>query len=126
MLIRINGIPCGRKRKTRGDMSSPSKWKEAVIAQTASKTKIDYPCEIKVEFIIQHNQCPKDRPFGPDVDNLLKVFLDILQETILEDDNLVIKLSAAKRVHFPYEKPGVILNVTQYDVGAEPASDFQK
>ncbi len=90
-------------------------WRKAIIEQTKHIDKINYPCSVEVEFILQENQHPKDRQYGPDVDNLLKPFLDKLKETVLNDDSQVFKVVATKRVRRPGEQTGAIVIIEKYD-----------
>ena len=78
------GIPYG-KRKGRGDVGAPAKWAEAVVRQTRRLPKVDGPCMLRVTFLLPPDKFPADLPFGMDLDNLLKGFLDPLGETVFKN-----------------------------------------
>ena len=97
--VKIEGIPYG-KNKTRGDTDAPKKWSEAVIEQTKDLPKIKEACIVNLIFLLPQNKFPRDFPFGPDMDNLLKRFFDALNETIFSEaegkDSCVISLNTTK------------------------------
>lgn len=119
MKITIDGVPI------RGDKyQGLTKWKQAIINQTKDIKRIDYPCCAKIDFILQENQHPTDRPHGPDLDNLLKPLLDGLQKTILDDDSLIYGINVTKRAKRPHEKTGAVISIKKFKTRA--ASHFQK
>ena len=79
--ILIKGIPYG-KAKRRGVIEAPDKWSEVVKQQTSNLPKVKEACIMKVTFLLPMDKFPTDFPYGPDLDNLLKRFLDALNETI--------------------------------------------
>lgn len=93
----ISGVPYCRS-KNRGDLSAPKVWTEQVMAGCAHFPKVSSACEVEVEFVLPTDKFPKDFPHGPDLDNLLKRFLDAVQGSgALENDSLIVKLTASKR-----------------------------
>jgi hypothetical protein len=44
--------------------------------------RISEVCILKVTFLLPPDKYPKNLPYGPDLDNLLKRFLDLLNETV--------------------------------------------
>ncbi|MFC1540540.1 RusA family crossover junction endodeoxyribonuclease [Candidatus Margulisiibacteriota bacterium] len=110
----VIGIPYAKK-KVRGYVKGPKDWATAILKQTKGLKVIDYPCIFEVRFILLANKFPSDLPFGPDLDNLLKHFLDCLQKTCLENDSLIIKLIASKSKIRKNEKPGAKVMVRSRD-----------
>ena len=80
--LKISGIPFG-KIKSRGDKNAPKKWSQNIIEKTKLLPKVKEACILKVTFLLPPNKFPKDFPYGPDLDNLIKRFNDALNETIL-------------------------------------------
>ena len=97
--LKILGIPYGQS-KTRGDTSAPEKWTQAVIDQTKHLAKVKEACILRITFLLPPNKFPPDFPYGPDLDNLIKRFLDALNETIFSEaegkDSCVIEMSVIK------------------------------
>src|SRR5437867_2981268 len=79
--IKIDGIPYSAN-KVVGDLDAPDRWKQAVINQTNRLPKVTEACILKVTFLLPPNKFQKDFPYGSDLDNLLKLFLDALNETV--------------------------------------------
>jgi len=96
---KILGVPYG-KTKTRGDISAPDKWTQAIIDQTKHLMKVTDACILRVTFLLPPNKFPADFPYGPDLDNLIKCFCDALNETIFSEtqgkDSCVIEMSVIK------------------------------
>ena len=111
---KISGIPYA-KFKTGGRIDAPKQWTEQIIEQTKDLPKVQEACILKVTFLLPPDKFPTDLPYGPDLDNLLKRFMDALNETIFKDtqgkDSCVISLNVMKtRVESP-EEAGAILEV---------------
>lgn len=110
----ISGIPYGRN-KNRGDIQAPKKWTEAVIVQTMSLPKITEACILRVTFLLPPNKFPKDLPYGPDLDNLMKRFSDALNETIFSDtegkDSCIVEMSIMKTKVDSEAEAGALLEV---------------
>jgi Holliday junction resolvase RusA-like endonuclease len=96
---KISGVPYG-KSKTRGDTEAPKKWTQSVIDQTKHLPKVTEACILRVTFLLPPNKFPKDLPYGPDLDNLMKRFSDALNQTIFINtegkDSCVIEMSVMK------------------------------
>ena len=111
----IEGIPYP-KIKTRGDVQAPSRWSAAVKSATQYLPKVSGRVSMNVKFILPADKYPSDHPYGPDLDNLLKRFLDALGRTVLSKaegkDGAVVKLTVSKRKAREGEATGVrmILN----------------
>jgi Holliday junction resolvase RusA-like endonuclease len=71
---------------------------------------IHRPCELQVEFILPLDKFPTDYPYGMDLDNLLKRFLDALEGTIfrqsLGKDSIIVAVHARKRRVGPRDATG--------------------
>ena len=96
MKFEIKGIAYG-KNKRLGNLLAPKVWKEEIVKQTSHLPKVEYPCEMIIEFLLPQDKFPSDFPYGPDLDNLLKCFLDALERTILKNDSLIAKVIASKK-----------------------------
>jgi hypothetical protein len=111
---KIVGVPYGQN-KTKGRVDALPVWTQAVIDQTKRLPKIKNACVLRVTFLLPRNKFPSDLPYGSDLDNLLKRFLDALNQTVFSDtqgkDSCIISLSATKaRVEFETEA-GALLEV---------------
>jgi Holliday junction resolvase RusA-like endonuclease len=117
--IFIKGIPYG-KSKTRGDIEAPSRWSEAVKMQTEKLPKVKEACILKVTFLLPADKFPTDFRYGPDLDNLLKRFLDALNETIFSEapgkDSCIISMNVTKVKVSNTEDAGVQLEVLPVSV----------
>src|SRR5947209_3361846 len=80
----IKGVPYS-KQKARGNREAPEKWSSEVVRQTSDLPKIMDACLMKVTFLLPPDKYPRDMPYGPDLDNLLKRLLDALKRTILSE-----------------------------------------
>jgi Holliday junction resolvase RusA-like endonuclease len=111
---KISGLPYP-KTKTKGQLQAPQQWTDAIIQQTKDLPKVQEACILKVTFLLPPDKFPTDLPYGPDLDNLLKRFLDALKETVLKDtlgqDSCIISLSAIKTKVESQEEAGAILEV---------------
>ena len=103
----IKGVPyC--KSKNRGDTTAPVLWTAQVMVGCKSIPKQDQPCELDVDFVLPEDKYPPDFPHGPDLDNLLKRLLDAIQDSgVLQNDSLIIRLTATKRKAAKDEATGV-------------------
>jgi Holliday junction resolvase RusA-like endonuclease len=115
----IKGIPYG-KSKARGDIGAPSRWTESVKQQTYHLPKVKEACILKLTFLLPTDKFPKDFPYGPDLDNLLKRFLDALNETIFSEasgkDSCIISMNVTKVKVSNSENAGVQLEVLPVSV----------
>src|SRR6266478_1177425 len=97
--VRIKGIPYS-KSKHRGAVEAPAAWTTTVRQATRGLPKIKEACILKITFMLPANKFPPNFPFGPDLDNLLKRFLDALNETVFSDargkDSCIISLHLMK------------------------------
>lgn len=95
----IKGVPFGKFKK-RGDVAAPRRWAEEITRQTEALPRVRDACILKVTFLLPRQSYPRDHPYGPDLDNLLKLFLDALKESVLSEapgqDGCVVAISIMK------------------------------
>lgn len=119
ILRKIKGIPYGMN-KTRGDMLAPQLWTQAIINQTADLPRVSEACILRVTFFLPADKFPSDFPYGPDLDNLLKRFLDALNTTIFcnskGNDSCVISMHAAKTKTDELNDSGAFLEILPVSV----------
>jgi len=119
IFLKISGIPYG-KAKSRGDINAPKTWSQAVTDQTKYLPKIQEACIMKLTFLLPPNKFPIDFPFGPDLDNLLKRFLDGLNETIFSEtpgkDSCIISMTVSKAKVESDEEAGVLIEILPVSV----------
>jgi Holliday junction resolvase RusA-like endonuclease len=117
--VRINGVPYSAD-KVIGDLDAPSRWTMAITSQTKELPKISAACILKVTFLLPPNKFPKDFPYGSDLDNLLKLFLDALNETVFSEakgnDSCIISLIASKARVARDDDAGALLEILPVDV----------
>lgn len=119
MILRIDefikGIPYS-KDKVKGNVKAAEKWTHVVEHATKNLPKVKGRISMSVKFVLPADKYPADHPHGPDLDNLLKRFLDALGRTVLSKaegkDGAVVKLTVSKRKAREGEATGVrmILN----------------
>jgi Holliday junction resolvase RusA-like endonuclease len=99
--IRVRGTPYGQTKVT-GNVQGLNEWTEAIVAKTARLKKVTGPCLLRVTFKLPPVKFSEANPFGTDLDNLLKRFLDALARTVLSEapgkDACVVSLEATKVV----------------------------
>jgi Holliday junction resolvase RusA-like endonuclease len=117
--IKISGVPYS-KLKSRGDRSALERWNDAVRTQTCHLPRISEACILKVTFLLPPDKYPKNFPYGPDLDNLLKRFLDLLNETIFCDasgcDSCIVSIHAMKTRVETIEEAGANLEILPVSV----------
>ena len=95
----IKGVPYCRN-KSRGNKGAADVWSEQVKLQTAGLPRVKHACSVKVTFLLPPDKFPSDFPYGPDLDNLLKRFMDALNHTIFSEthggDSCVVMLNVMK------------------------------
>ena len=110
----IRGVPYSRN-KSRGDRKAPARWRASVIEQTRHLPRVTDACVLKVTFLLPPDKFPSDLPYGSDLDNLLKLLLDALNETIFTEakgrDSCVVSLAAMKAAVPSNEDAGVHLEI---------------
>jgi hypothetical protein len=55
----IPGVPYARN-ETRGNLSAPSEWIQAVINHTADLPKIREACQLRIAYLLPRAHIPKD------------------------------------------------------------------
>ena len=110
----INGVPYGMQ-KARGDIQAPARWTARIIEATQSLPRVKEACVMKITFLLPPDKYPADLPFGPDIDNLLKRFLDALNQTIFFEakgkDSCVVAITAMKTRVASSQEAGVHFEV---------------
>lgn len=117
--VLIKGVPYSQV-KSRGKTEAAQEWTDAVIEQTRHLPRVSDACLLKVTFLLPPDKFPTDFPYGPDLDNLLKRFLDALGQTLFSatagGDSCIVSIHALKtRVDSP-EKAGAHLEVLPFTV----------
>ena len=115
----IRGIPYGHNKK-RGNLNAPAEWFKCVESQTAKLPRVKEACALKVTFLLPPDKFPEDFPYGPDLDNLLKRFMDALNLTIFSEtpgkDSCVVILTVMKTKVAAKKEAGVHLEVLPISV----------
>ena len=117
--LEINGIPYG-KDKNRGKISAPAEWTREIIRQTEYLPKVKNACIMKVTFLLPPDKYPRNLPFGSDLDNLLKRFLDALNNTIFSNtngkDSCVVSMCVSKTKVDSNKQAGALLEIIPVSV----------
>ncbi len=96
---KISGVPYSRS-KTRGRVDAPAEWSRVVREQTKDLPRVREACILRITFLLPPDKFPKDLPYGSDLDNLLKRFMDALNKTIFKKtaggDSCVVCLNVMK------------------------------
>ena len=115
----VPGVPYGQD-KSRGDITAPKRWTDAVVSHTKDLPRIEHACILKVTFLLPPDKFPTDLPYGPDVDNLLKRFMDALSQTIFSKtpgkDSCVVSLNVTKARAESLKSSGVHFEILPVDV----------
>jgi Holliday junction resolvase RusA-like endonuclease len=95
----INGVPYSQA-KSRGDKEAPQRWTGAIVAQTRGLPCVKEACLVKITFLLPPDKFPVDFPYGPDLDNLLKRFMDALNGTVFREakgnDSCIVSMTVIK------------------------------
>lgn len=115
----IRGVPYAQD-KVIGNLQAPKEWSEQIKKQTQDLPRVREACTLKVTFLLPPDKYPKDYPYGPDLDNLLKRLLDGLNETIFSEaqghDSCVVLLYAMKTKVVSYAESGAHIEVLPVNV----------
>ena len=115
----ISGVPYSRN-KTRGNIRAADVWSERVRTQTAALPRVREACALKVTFLLPPDKYPSDFPYGPDLDNLLKRFMDALNSTVFSEthggDSCVVMLTVLKTRVSSTEEAGAHLEILPVSV----------
>jgi len=114
--IRIRGVPYPQGTSPR-NTEARLRWTEAVVERTKGLPKVTGPCLLRVTFRLPENKFHDKNPFGTDIDNLLKRFLDALSKTVFLDapgkDACVVSLEATKVIVVNPNEAGVDGEIVQ-------------
>jgi len=115
----IRGVPYARD-KVMGNLQAPKNWSEQIKIQTQNLPRVREACALKVTFLLPPDKYPKDYPYGPDLDNLLKRLLDGLNETVFSEakghDSCVVLLHVMKTKVASYAESGAHIEVLPVSV----------
>ena len=104
----------------RGNKDAARKWTNDVIEQTEELPVIEAACILKITFLLPPDKFPKDFRYGPDLDNLLKRFLDALGQTIFKSshggDSCIISVQASKARVASKEEAGAMVEIIPMSV----------
>jgi hypothetical protein len=110
----IVGIPYARN-KTRGNLNAPKEWTNAVIQQTQGLQKITEACLLRITYLLPRSHIPADYPFGTDLDNLNKRFLDGLCKTVFSEakgkDSCVVAMETMKVIVDSKDEAGAHIEI---------------
>jgi len=92
---RVAGSPYARSRKA-GSQS----WVQSIVEATGHLPKVTGPCLLRLTFMLGPDKYDDQAPFGPDLDNLAKRFIDVLKHTVLAEapgsDGCIVGIEAFK------------------------------
>ncbi len=119
--VMIRGVPYAQM-KARGDMDAPQRWSDAIIEQTRGLPCVTEACLVKITFLLPPDKFPTDFPYGPDLDNLLKRFMDALNETVFSEakgkDSCIVSMTVLKTRVASREEAGADLEVMPVSLAA--------
>jgi Holliday junction resolvase RusA-like endonuclease len=97
--FRVRGVPYPKLKAT-GNVNGRQLWTDKVIEKTLGLRKVTGPCLLRVTFKLPSEKFNEKNPFGTDLDNLLKRFLDALSKTVFSDapnqDACIVSIEATK------------------------------
>ena len=97
--IRVRGVPYPKLKAT-GNVNGRQLWTDKIVEKTAGLRKVTGPCLLRVTFKLPSEKFNGKNPYGTDLDNLLKRFLDALSQTVLSEapnqDACIVSLEATK------------------------------
>jgi Holliday junction resolvase RusA-like endonuclease len=97
--FKVRGVPYPHLKVT-GNVEGRLKWTQAIVTKTSTLQKIKGPCLVRVTFRLSREKFHEVSPYGADIDNLLKRFLDALAQTVFSEapgkDACVVAVEAAK------------------------------
>jgi hypothetical protein len=110
----IKGIPYARN-KSRGNLQAPREWTAAVVAHTAGLPKVRDACLLRITYLLPRSHIPTNFPFGTDLDNLNKRFLDGLCQTVFSEamgkDSCVVAMETMKVIVESKDEAGAHVEV---------------
>jgi Holliday junction resolvase RusA-like endonuclease len=114
VLIKGGAYP---SKKPRGNTAAQREWKKHIIKATRNLQKVKGPCEAVMYFSLPGDRFPDDLPWGTDLDNLAKLVLDSLNETVFREapgkDSCVVSLSIYKTKAPTPDEVGIYLSVRE-------------
>lgn len=111
----IPGIPYGWSSVSRLRKRQPVRqWKRAIAAKTARGPRAACPCLVRITYQLPLSKFADAALCGPDLDNLTKLFLDEMKQTIFSkpaDDSFIVVLEIAKTKTKAEKKVGASVEV---------------
>ncbi len=121
--FKIRGIPYPHIKVT-GNVEGRNKWTQTIVDKTSTLQKIKGPCLVRVTFRLSREKFHAVSPFGADIDNLLKRFLDALSRTVFSEapgkDACVVAVEAAKVLVTNPSESGVDGEIIELAIGPSP------
>lgn len=110
----IVGVPYARNKK-RGNTDAPKEWTRAVEQQTQGLPQVSEACLLRITYLLPRSHIPKNYPFGTDLDNLNKRFLDGLSKTVFAKakgkDSCVVAMETMKVIVETKEEAGAHIEI---------------
>lgn len=107
--VMVRGVPYSRL-KSRGDREAPKVWSRAIVEQARGLPCVKEACLVKITFLLPPHKFPSDFPYGPDLDNLIKRFMDALNETVFCEargkDSCIVSMTVLKTRVASAPRPG--------------------
>lgn len=123
----IRGMPYPKNKAP--SKAAAEKWSAEVTYQTRDVPRIKEACAADITFFLPPSRFSDDVPNGPDLDNLLKRFLDALNETVFSEakrkDSCIVELSARK-VRVDSEEEGIGARIQIKPVSLDISSRMEK
>ena len=127
--FRIPGVPYPHTKVT-GNVEGGKKWTATIVEKTAKFPKINGPCLVRVTFKLSRDKFHDGSPFGTDLDNLLKRFLDALGQTVFSDapgkDACVVAIEAAKVLVLNPQESGVDGEIIEMQTASDMINQVKK
>ncbi len=121
--IKVSGTPYSQLKK-RGRKAGLDEWSKAIIDQTKTRKPVRGSHRLEVLFVLPEDKFPKDHPYGNDLDNLTKRFMDALQETVLKNDQggdgIVVEVRAQKCREAAHGTRGAWFRLTRCEMPTDP------
>ncbi|MEJ5991963.1 RusA family crossover junction endodeoxyribonuclease [Ramlibacter sp. PS3R-8] len=93
---------------------APRAWIESICSSTKSWPIVVDACLLRVTFLLPPSKFSNSKFLGPDLDNLMKLFLDALKNTVFRDpsdDSFVVPMEVAKTRVESDDNAGAMLEI---------------
>lgn len=68
------GVPYSQHKRI-GKVAAPKVWTDTIVQQSKDLPEVKEASIVMITFLLPRDKFPRDYPFDPNVDNLLKMFL---------------------------------------------------